>query len=85
MENLGKSLQNLRLFGVFPMVRLIQALLVNVIKDIRQQKKGQSSRFLLICFLDQARNPSRAGLEGAFHEPGVHLGPAPTQNLPMET
>lgn len=50
MENLGKSLQNLRLFGVFPMVRLIQALLVDVIKDIRQQKKRAELPFFIDLF-----------------------------------
>lgn len=82
MKNLGKSLQNLRLAGVFPMERLTQALIVNAIKYIRQ-KKGQTSHlYLFIYFPAQARNLNRAGLKGTFHKPAVHLClPGPSSSI----
>lgn len=47
LKNLGKSLQNLRLFGVFPMERLTQALAVDEIKYIRQRETTSHLYFFL--------------------------------------
>lgn len=81
LKNLGKSLQNLRLFGVFPMERLTQALVVNEIKYIRQ-KETTSHLYLFLSFLAPDRNLNRAGLKGTFHGPGVHLcSPRPSSSV----